>query len=229
VVVAARPSPGTRTPMYSFRRVADRLCVGYTFSPGCTSVKAPAGSRSCARGVKRSSLRRVSGAPEPPVDARDRGAVIRSTPPTTSLGDARRMRPDGSHGGSQNPRGRPSGCDVSEMTTSQEFSRRECEMLKSQMRGKWEILSEQTVRGSKDGFAIYPGFHWPIRLYGGTVTGSQEPPLVFYLRPGHAVGATTERATGTSASEGSRRADSLGIVGSAFRIASAPETRGSRV
>ena len=61
---------------------------------------------------------------------------------------------DGSHGGSQNPRGRPSGCDVSEMTTSQEFSRRECEMLKSQMRGKWEILSEQTVRGSKDGIAI---------------------------------------------------------------------------
>ena len=92
VVVAARPSPGTRTPMYSFRRVADRLCVGYTFSPGCTSVKAPAGSRSCARGVKRSSLRPVFGAPEPPVDARDRGAVIRSTPPTTSLGDARRMR-----------------------------------------------------------------------------------------------------------------------------------------
>ncbi len=93
-------------------------------------------------------------------------------------------------------------------------------MLKSQIRGKWEILNEQTVRGSKDGFAIY--LRDFIGRTAGTAVQSPGPrnlPLVFYIRPGHAVGATTERATGTSASEGLRRADSLGIVGSASRIA----------
>jgi hypothetical protein len=174
MVVAARPSPGTRTPMYSFRRVPDRLCVGYTFSPGCTSVKAPAGSRSCARGVKCSSLRRVFGAPEPPVEPRDRGAVIRSTPPTTSLGDARRMR--------WFPRRFPEPARASQWLrrlrdeiTPKEFSRRESEMLKSQIRGKWEILSEQTVRGSKDGIAICRGISLAdsvVRRYSHRVPGT---------------------------------------------------------